>query len=218
MKRALLFGLPLPAWATVPYPDEADIGRFEGKVFDPLRWKPRAPTAAFLRARPDDTFWAARRVAAFSDEMIRAIARTGEFSNPRTATALASTLIARRDRIARAYLPAVNPLVDVALAADGTLTFANAAVDAGVAAAPASYAIEWARFDNATGQATPLGERAVVTAPRAAAPGRLPADAGAYVTVQINATDGPKAWATPVHAFFRRTAGGWQLVGLERLP
>ena len=133
LKRALLLGFPLPVWATVPYPDEAAIGRFEGKVFDPERWKPRAPTAAFLRARPDDTFWAARRVAAFSDAMIRAIAKTGEFSDPRAAAALANVLIPRRDKIARAYLPAVNPIVDVALSADGALTFANAAVDAEVA-------------------------------------------------------------------------------------
>ena len=186
-------------------------------MFDPLRWKPRAPTAAFLRARPDDTFWAARRVAAFSDEMIQAIAKTGEFSNPRTAGALAATLIARRDRIARAYLPAINPIVDVALAADGTLTFANAAVDAGVSK-PTSYAIEWARFDNATGTSTPFGTRAIVTIPRATAPGRLPDEAGAYVKVQISATAGPPAWATPVQAYFRRTAGAWTLVGLERLP
>jgi hypothetical protein len=218
MKRALLFGLPLPRWATVPYPDEADIGRFEGKVFDPLRWKPRAPTAAFLRARPDDTFWAARRVAAFSDEMIRAIARTGAFSNPRTADALAATLIARRDRIVRAYLPAINPIVDVALSADGALTFANAAVDAGVAPKPASYAVDWARFDNATGATTPIGDRAVVTTPRASAPRGLPGESGAYVAVRISATDGPKPWTTPVHAYFRRTADGWMLVGLERLP
>ena len=38
------------------------IGRFEGKDFDPPAWTPRVPTAAFLRARDDDTFWAARRV------------------------------------------------------------------------------------------------------------------------------------------------------------
>jgi hypothetical protein len=217
MKRALLFGLPLPAWATVPYPDEADIGRFEGKVFDPLNWKPRAPTAAFLRARPDDTFWAARRVAAFSDEMLHAMAETGRFSNPRTAGALAATLIARRDRITRAYLPAVNPIVDVALAADGTLTFANAAVDAGVNK-PTSYAIQWARFDNATGESTPFGAPAVVTSPRAAAPERLPLEAGAYVKVQIAATQGPRAWTMPVQAYFRRAAAAWTLVGLERLP
>jgi hypothetical protein len=217
VKRAILFGLPLPAWATVRYPEEAAIGRFEGKAFDPARWKPRAPTGAFLRARPDDTFWAARRVAAFSDAMIKAITQTGHFSNPHASEALAQVLIARRDRIAAAYLPALNPVVDVALAGDGTLTFANAAVDAGVAASPAGYAIEWARYDNATGETTPIGARATVASTRATAPGALPTATGTFVKVSISATDGPKPWATPVHAFFRRTADGWLLVGLERL-
>jgi hypothetical protein len=98
--RAALLGLPIPTWATIRYEDVPGIGRFESTAFDPRRWKPRAPTAAFVRARPDDTFWAARRVAAFSDEMIRAIAKTGEFSNPAAAETLARHLIARRDRIA----------------------------------------------------------------------------------------------------------------------
>jgi hypothetical protein len=218
LKRAVLLGFPLPVWATVPYPDEQVIGRFEGKAFDPERWKPRAPTAAFLRARPDDTFWAARRVAAFPDAMIHAIAKTGEFSDPRAAAALADVLITRRDKIARAYLPAVNPIVDVALSPEGALTFANAAVDAKAASAPSSYAVEWARFDNATGESTPIGQRTVVTATRAAAPDRLPAEPGAYVKVQIGATDGPRAWATPVAAYLRRTGNAWTLVGLERLP
>jgi hypothetical protein len=218
MKRALFFGLPLPIWATVPYPDEATIGRFEGQAFDPTRWKPRAPTAAFVRARADDTFWAARRVAAFSDPMIRAITSVGAFSNPKAAPALADVLIARRDRITRAYLPAVNPIVDARLTPDGTLTFANAAVDAGVAPKPASYAVEWARFDNASGESTPIGSRGVVATPRAQAPGRLPEEPGAYVKVQIAATDGPRPWATPVDAYFRRSASAWTLVGLDRLP
>jgi hypothetical protein len=150
--------------------------------------------------------------------MIYAIARTGEFSDPLAAAALAKVLVERRDKIARAYLPAVNPIVDVALSPDGALTFANAAVDAKVAAAPSSYAIEWARFDNATGESTPIGQRTLVTAPRATAPAGLPAGPGAYVKVQISAVDGPRAWATPVTAYLRRSANSWSLVGLERQP
>ena len=129
--------------------------------------------------------------------MIYAIARTGEFSDPLAAAALAKVLVERRDKIARAYLPAVNPIVDVALVAEGALTFANAAVDAKVAAAPPSYAIDWARFDNATGESTPIGQRTLVTAPRASAPAGLPAEPGAWVKVQIAAVDGPPAWAKP---------------------
>jgi hypothetical protein len=217
LTRAVGFCLPLPVWATVRYPDQAVIGRFEGQVFDPVRWKPRAPTAAFLRARADDNFWAARRVAAFSDEMIRAIAATGAFSDPRAAQALAEVLIARRDRIARAYLPAINPVVDLTLSSDGLLTFRNAAVEAAAVSPPSSYAIEWARFDNATGETTPIGDRAVAATPRAAAPGQLPAEAGAYVRVRIAATDGPAPWQVPVAAYFRRTADAWTLAGLDRM-
>ena len=58
------------------------IGRFEGDKFDPLTWKPHAPTAAYLEMRADDAFWAARRVMAFDDEMIRAVVKTGEYSDP----------------------------------------------------------------------------------------------------------------------------------------
>jgi hypothetical protein len=105
--------------------------------------------------------------------------------------------------------------VDVSLSAEGTLTFGNAAVAAGVAEAPQGYAIEWARFDNATGQVTPLGSPVTVTGPRAAAPS-LPGDPGAFVRVRIAATGGPRAWADPVDADFRRAGGGWTLVGLER--
>ena len=217
LKRAALFGLPAPVWARVAYPHEATIGRFEGERFDPRLWKPRAPTAAFRHARADDTFWAARRVAAFHDSLLRAIARTGQFSNPQAADLLADALIARRDKIARAYLPAVNPIVDVALSPDGTLTFANASVDAGVAEPPERYVVQWARFDNATGTSTPLGPPIEVRAPRAAAPPGV-RGADGFVKVQIAAPGGPEAWRQPVDAYFRRDGGGWTLVGLTRLP
>ena len=38
-------------------------------------------TTAYMELRDDDAFWAARRVGAFTDEMIRAIIHTGEFSD-----------------------------------------------------------------------------------------------------------------------------------------
>src|SRR5688572_4880950 len=70
-KRLLSLGFVIQPWQTVRYEDSAPIGRFEGVEFDPPTWKPRVPTAAFRHAQPDDLFWAARRVTAFSDDMIR---------------------------------------------------------------------------------------------------------------------------------------------------
>jgi len=158
-------------------------------------------------------------VMAFSDDLIRAIVKTGQYSDPKAEQLLADVLIQRRDAIGRAYLGAVNPVVNVALDAGGTLTFDNAAVKAGVAPAPASgYAIQWARFDNNTGDAAPLGTSTADATGRSAAPVALPSEPGGFVRVEIRApAPAPASWAAPVHAYFRRD-GGWKLVGFERVP
>ena len=219
LKRLYTLGFDLEPWQTTRYEDNRAIGRFEATRFDPLTWKPRVATAAFLRARADDSFWAARRVMAFGDEMIRALVKTGHYSDPKAEQLLASVLIQRRDKIGRAYLPAINPVIDVALDAAGTLTFGNAAVSAGVAPAPpGGYAIEWSRFDNTTGQiGAAIGSSTAGPDGRSTAPAPLPSEPGAFIVVQIRAVQAvTAAWSTPVHAYFRRT-GGWKLVGFERL-
>jgi hypothetical protein len=218
LKRLGSLGLALRQWQTVKYEEHKAIGRFEGTVFDPPAWKPRVPTAAFRHAQPEDLFWAARRVTAFSDEMIRAIVKTGEYSDPDAERHLADVLIQRRDKIGAAYLVAVNPLVNVSLSPEGRLTFENAAVATGVAAAPAGgYRVRWARFDNVTGAIAPIGESTVAPDEQPAAPGPLPLEAGAFVRVEMAATAPPhEKWARPVRAFFRRGANGWSLVGLDR--
>src|SRR6185436_10606196 len=161
-KRLASLGLFIRPWQTVPYEEHAAIGRFEGAVFDPIEWKPRAPTAAFRHAQPDDLFWAARRVMAFSDEMIRAIVKTGLYTDSQAERHLADVLIQRRDKIGAAYLVAVNPLVNLTLSGDGRLSFENAAVAAHVAPPPrGGYRVRWARFDNHTQAVTPIGESTI---------------------------------------------------------
>jgi len=161
-KRLVSLGFYLQPWQTVDYVNSPAIGRFEGAAFYPPEWKPRVPTAAVLRARRDDTFWAARRVAAFSNEMIRAIVSTGHYSAPDAAGHLAEVLIQRRNKIASAYLTPINPLVNFTLGPEG-LAFENAAVAAGVAPAPTGgYLVRWSRFDNTTGDATEIAPPSVV--------------------------------------------------------
>ncbi len=212
-------GFHIRPWLTIPYQEYPSIGIFEGDHFVPEEWKPTIPNAAYLRGRADDKFWAARRVMAFTDEMVRAVVKAGEYSDPAAAQYLANVLIKRRDVIGRTYLPAINPLVDFALDEDGSLTFVNAAVDAKVSAAPGGYRAVWARFDNATGETTPIGTETVSRDTRIQAPAALPRDIGEYLRVDVSATAAPHdSWARAVQVYFHRLADGWKLVGLERQP
>ncbi len=218
MKRLVTFGFYLSPWQTVEYAEHGAIGRFEGDVFDPEGWKPRVPTAAFLRARPDDTFWAARRVAAFSDEMIRAIVKTGSYSDPAAEKHLAEVLIKRRNKIAWTYLLKVNPLVDLALDGSGRLIFSNAAVQAKAAPVPAGYSARWSSFDNTTGEAQPIRSPTFGQVDLQAPQG-LPTANGSFVRVQVSAIDPPDpSWSVPLDAYFKRHGDAWKLVGLDRMP
>jgi len=219
LKGIISLGLYIPGFHLIDYPKYHSVGNFSAERFNPVEWKPRVPNPAFRRARPDDTFWAARRVMAFSDEMIRAAVKTGQYSDPAAEKYIADTLIARRDAIGRAWLTDVNPVVDPSLDAAGALTFQNAAVAAGMAQAPASYEVAWFTFDNATGTTAPLGS--AVKSPResADAPAGLRSEDGSFVVAEIKALDAAHpSWATPVRATFRRGGSAWKLVGFERLP
>ena len=176
------------------------------------------PNRAFLQARADDRFWAARKLVALRNDLLRAAVAAGDFGDAEAEAFLVRALTERRDAIARAYLTAVNPIADPALGRDGTLTFQNAAVEADVARAPESYEASWFLFDNATGQTRPVG----ATSSRSTtvnAPAGLPCAEGVYVKVQLRSVGAMNpAWEKPVDAYFRMVDGEWRLIGFERVP
>jgi hypothetical protein len=215
------FGFYIKDWRTLPVYRSRAVGAFpiDHTDWDPEKWKPRYGNSAFRSARFDDKFWAARRLQGFTDEMLKAVPSVGQFNDAESEAMLAKFLIDRRDAIVRRYLPAVNPVVDVRLAATGPLTFRNAAVDAGVATEPNEVAVNWLQFDNMTGGTAPIG---ATSGPAAAmsvsAPQNLPSAPGTYIRAEIAFKGGPESWAEPSHAYFVREANGWKLVGFERVP
>jgi len=155
-------------------------------------------------------------VASFTDDLIRAVVHTGEFSDPAAEKYLGDVLIKRRDKILSLYLTAVNPIVNPRLDASGRLTIENAA--AGVAKGQPTYRASWMLFDNATGDTKPISTTESQTT-TLTAPAGLPTAAGSYIQVDISADLAAyPTWKQPIKTHFRRTAQGWELVGLERLP
>jgi hypothetical protein len=218
-KQVWGFGFIFPSWHTTEFFESPMIGRFplDNTKFDPDRWKPRVPNPAFERARPDDKFWAARKLTFITDDMVRAAVKAGAFDDNRSEEFLVKALADRRDAIVRAYLPAVNPISDPSLTGN-ELTFENAAVARGVAAAPAGYRAAWFVFDNATHESRAIQETTGTTT-RLAVPANLPDRAGVYIKVELSADGGPDAaWEKPVHAYFQRQQNVWRLVGFERVP
>ena len=217
LKTLATFGLYVRPWIRTHYWEGAkSVGRFEGDVFDPVKWRPEYPNPAFDNMRADDAFWAARLVARFSDEAVRAIVARGRYSEPGAADHIANTLINRRDKVLRAWLTGLNPVGEARLTSNGGLEFENAAVSAGVASPGGRYTLTWSRFDNAANAATGEPVETTATEKGSTAPAAVLKGAE-YVTVAVRAfhPDFP-AWEMPVTFTFRRVSNGWQAVGVDR--
>jgi hypothetical protein len=154
-------GLYLPNWSLAKYPNYPSIGRIEYQRFDPERWVPEYRNPAFENMLPDDAFWAAKQVAAFSDEDIRAAVHAGQLSDPKAEEWLVECLVQRRNKIARAYLTKVLPF-DRFRIEDGNLVSDEIGLNWN---APTKYAIRWLRtkrneidrsIDGASGQKLPV--------------------------------------------------------------
>jgi len=181
LKTALSMGIWMRPWLKIDYayPEYAEIGRIEGDYFEPDQWRPNYPNAAFQRMLPDDAFWAVRIVARFSDEMIRTIVKTGQFSDPAAEEYLVQTLIKRRDKVVKHYLSDVNPL-DEFRVEDRQLVFRNLGEEAGLAEGT-KYEHEWFVFDNQASELAVLTQRLLGSERRV----DIPSTSVDYLTVRL---------------------------------
>lgn len=189
-------GLWVPYWARARFPDIASVGKFESEVFDPERWVPEYPNPAWLNRLPDDEFWAARQVAAFTDEDLRAIVAAGEYSDPRAAEWLVKCLAGRRDKIVRAYFAKVLPLDGFEIR-EGGLRWEDLGRGGKVG-------IQWSLYDNAADTRTVLpGETGA----------RLPAGDWRYAVARLARGSAP---SRKIDVFVRKREGRAEVVGIER--
>ena len=201
-------GVYTPAWMRSRHPGYRGVGRFHYEHFEPDRWTGNVENAAFANRLPDDTYWGARAVMAFTDDDIRAIVETGEYTDPRAVEWITRCLIERRDRIGATFFAKVLPLEDFGIE-DGELRFRDLAVEHGFAGERA-YQLLWSEFDNPTQEHTNIG----VPAQSLEVPPQLAeAASGSYFAARIAPGDEPDK---AVDVYLRKEADGVKVVGIDR--
>jgi hypothetical protein len=205
--KSISLGLWTEDWERARYPKLKAVGRIGSETFNPEKWKPNYPNQAFMNRLPDDEFWAAKIVMCFSDEDIRAIVETGEYSDPRVVDYLVTTLAKRRDKIGQAYFSKVLPL-DSFRIANGQLLFDNLAEKSGFRKAQ-TYRVTWSQFDNTRGATTPIPEDNSFSIPRAFAS----ASEESYVSAGISAQGDDRKSVT---VYLRKRNNNMDAVGISR--
>jgi hypothetical protein len=196
---------PAP-WETLKFPDLEGVGNFGSDEFDPDTWKSNFPNPAFLSRLPDDDFWAAKQVMAFSNDDIRAIVETAKYTDPRTADYIITTLAKRRDKIGRVCFSKVLPL-DQFRVDNGNLIFDDLAVKYGFHP-PRPYDVQWSRFDNFRRTHDPIAASGSTLLPAEA----LQSASGDYFSASIS-TPGEQR---KVSIYIRKEEGHYKVVGVER--
>jgi hypothetical protein len=191
-------GLYAPKWQHAKYPKLPAAGRFEYEIFDPTRWVPDYPNAAFRNENPGDRLWAAHKIAAFSDDDIRAIVTTGQYTDPAAAEWVARCLIERRNKIVKAYVRGTGAFDSFAVR-DNRL---EPAAVAGMSLPSAE--VHWAEFDNKTGMRRFLPGRHSWELPRAA-------EQAEYLVAEIQGSEGPR-----ISVYVKNQAGRRVVIGVER--
>jgi hypothetical protein len=201
-------GLRVPNWQRSHYPKLKGVGLLDEWSFEPLEWKPEVANPAFLLMDKADAFWAAKQVAAFTDDEIRAIVETGKLSDERAADWIVNCLIKRRDKIAQAWFSKVLAL-DRFRVVDGTLVFDDLSASYETRT-PKSYDVQWSTYDNDLGVLKPLST--------ATGPKLPPApNATEYLAATIRcAANAAESCLDPVTVYLRRSGTGFELVGIDR--
>jgi hypothetical protein len=209
-------GIPLRPWDRVRRkPGREIFGYFDVEEFVPENWKNEYPNAAFSRMTERDGAWMARILSRFTPEMVTALARMADFSDPGNTAYLAFVLEGRLERILDRYLTRLSPVADVHVESGDQLCGVDLAERRRVREAASFHYV--AR--SATGALLPVtrrgGANLCVTLPRVAGDGGA-ADSAAERYFSLTIEDGVAKGPLVAHLYDLGGARGYRLAGLER--
>jgi len=207
IKNILKLGLIPKDWERVDFPKLRGVGNFEADSFDPDDWKSDYPNPAFLSRLPDDNFWGAKQVMAFTDDDIRAVVETGHLKDTISVDYIVSVLCERRNRIGQTFFSKILPL-DRFRVENGELLFDDLGVRYGFHP-PRHYRVQWSRFDNADQKHEPVAGTGSARLPAEA----LNAAPGTYFNASISVLGNRQK---PVSVYVRKENSGYKVVGIDR--
>ena len=82
LKNFVGMGIYAPDWQRAHYPGIRSVGLLESTVFDPAKWRPMTESAALANHLPDDDYWAAKQILAFTDDDLRVVVKAGSIHGP----------------------------------------------------------------------------------------------------------------------------------------
>lgn len=194
-------GAAVPKWATAHYPGIRSVGNFESKTFEAEKWMAEYPNPAFDNALPDDEFWMAKQIAAFTRDDVAAVVSAAQYSDPKASEYMTQCLWERREKILRAAFARVLPLDRIRVEGETLRWDDLAAMNKMGDAGPVN--VEWFSFNNTT-QARSGLHKTGAELPTAAA--------GEYLLAVLTQTKQP---SHKIEVYFRGTSAAPQLVGIE---
>ena len=206
LKNLVGMGFRAPDWQKAEYPDIRSVGLFESKVFDPSTWLPTVEAAALANHLPDDDYWAAKQILAFTDEDLRIVVKAAEYTDPRAEEWVTQSLIERRDKVLHYYLDRVLPLENFRIE-DGVLRFDDLAVQKGFRS-PQNYSVQWSGFRNLQKDYVPLQEANSLQVPQLA----MSSEPGSDYAARISSLVPGKT----LTVYLRKGETGFKSVGIER--
>ncbi len=206
LRRMLTFGRAGSGWAAMEVPDLDAVGTIDVRHFDPVEWRPQYPNAAFLQADPGDAFWAAKQVANLSEEAIRAIVATADYTDEAVEERLADVLVGRRDKVARAYLRYGGGLDRFEVRHD-SLFFHDLPARHGLSSEDRLRHVVWRPFDNDTGRLGDVLAMDRFTGTRLS----IPHSEDEFLSGEIRTPEGGTT-----RVYVRGVDGARRVVGLER--
>jgi len=230
-KSLATLGLWVKPWEKEKPVTFKSVGTFEADVYEPDKWRPHYPNPVFRNRTDQDAFWAAKIITSFSDEEFRAMAETGQYSEPGAADYVAQTLSRRRDKVGKTYFSTkrINPLDDFQTKSTGqnqeTLRWKDLGVDRGYAEASNtvyrySFSVMLPGKPDAPTSPAPWKETRTpeVAFSRASLLGPDPAAGTVLVVILETTHNRGKSWSPPLYVYLsgEPRARGLQIAGLRR--